>query len=85
MSAHDPCQRDRLEQFINALLLPAFDGSGAYADTHKGVARALLASRHRWSPLGLAFLRWAACGGADSATDYVRLNKLLNHARQRAI
>ena len=84
MSGLDPQQRDRLEHFINLLMVPALDEHAVDAETHKGVARALLASRHRWAPLDLAYLRWAACGGADRASDYARLDCLLEQARERA-
>lgn len=83
MTALNPRERERLDHFIDLLMFPVLDEPSVYAETHKGVARALLASRHRWSALDLAFLRWAAAGGADSAVDYVRLDKLLSEARER--
>lgn len=84
MSGLNPEERDRLERFINLLMFPALTEPSDYADTHKGVARTLLASRHRWSALNLAYLRWAAAGGADRATDYGRLSDLLIQAKERA-
>lgn len=85
MSGLDPRERARLDSFIDALLFPVLEGPRDYAETHKGVARALLASRVRWSPLDLAYIRWAAAGGADSPGDYVRLDKLLHHAMERTV
>lgn len=84
MSGLSPREQARLDQFIDSLMFPALSEPGDYAEPHMGVARALLASRHRWSPLDLAYLRWAAAGGADRASDYNRLDDLLCQARERA-
>lgn len=85
MNGLNPREQARLDRFIDALLFPALREPDDYAETHKGVARALLASRVRWSPLDLAYIRWAAAGGADSAGDYARLERLLHYAMERSV
>lgn len=83
MNGLSPSEAARLDRFIGLLLFPALDVPEQHADTAKGIARALLASRVKWSALDLSFLRLAACGHAYEREDYARLNALLAQAMER--
>lgn len=83
MNGLSPHEAARLERFINLLLFPALHGPEQLAETNKGRARGMLASRVKWSALELAFLRSAACGGAYRRSDSARLNDLLAQAGER--
>lgn len=83
MIALEPRDRARLDRFIGLLLFPAL-GPDEDEWTHKGVARALLASKVRWTPADLAFLRAMACARLSSADKMARLMGLFHDARERS-
>lgn len=78
MSALDPVEAARLARFIDKLLAPAPSGGNALT----GMARALLASKHKWPPLDLAFLRLMACSRSDVMADLERLRLLVERAKE---
>ncbi|MCT2559244.1 hypothetical protein N0B51_09630 [Tsuneonella sp. YG55] len=83
MSGLSPEQRARLDRFMALVMIPCMEDPAQVAETHSGMAKAMLATTVRWSALDLAFLRWAAAGGADSGVDYPRLERLMCQAMER--
>lgn len=80
MSALDPVEAVRLARFIDRLLAPPPQDGNALT----GMARALLASKHKWQPSDLAFLRLMACGRSEVMADLERLQRLLEQAKETA-
>ena len=83
MTALDLRERARLDRFINLLLFPAL-GPDEDEATHKGVARALLASKIHWPAADLAFLRRVACLRLANSGEWPRLLGLWAAALERA-
>lgn len=76
MSALDDREYARLARFTERLLAPV------PSEVNMGIARALLATKHRWQPLDLAFLRVMAARPSAARADYDRLETLKREAME---
>lgn len=78
MSALSPREAERLAKFIARLLSPIEQGA------HVGVAKACLASKVRWQPDDLAFLRSMVVQDTADRDDWARLQGLVDYGRESA-
>lgn len=79
----NPAEKARLARFMERLLDPVPAHPEAEGGTHTGIARALLASRHKWPRADLQFIRGMVCATTATQGDYGRLIALLQSARER--